>query len=293
MTRCLWTALMMAAATYLVGQQARADVKPHALFCDGMVLQRGMECPIWGTADPEENVSVSLAATKGNVAIALSGSVDAGKDGKWRINVRFTPEMAGGPYEMVIKGKNTIILKDVYIGDVWICSGQSNMEWPLSRAHNADEAIKNAKNPKIRLFTVPKNTSDKPLTEFKGQPKWQECNPDTVKNFSAVGYFFGRDLQKALLDVPIGLIHTSWGGTVAEAWATRAALESNPEEVPGGLGQVPGSGCQGQGGRQAAAAPPAQAGRTGQEPQSPLRALQRHDPSAATLRHQGRHLVSG
>ncbi|HTU23396.1 MAG TPA: sialate O-acetylesterase [Gemmataceae bacterium] len=221
-------AVLMTAAVGLAASPARADVKPHALFTDGMVLQRGMKCPVWGTADPGESVSVAFAAAKANAAAAVSASVNAGKNGKWRIDIQVAPEMAGGPYTMTIKGKNTITLKDVYVGDVWICSGQSNMEWPLSRAHNAEEAIKKAKNPKIRLFTVQKNTSDKPLTEFKGQPKWQECNPDTVKNFTAVGYFFGRDLQKAL-DVPIGLIHTSWGGTVAEAWTTRHALESSPE----------------------------------------------------------------
>ena len=228
MKRRILAVLMGTAAISLAASQARADVKPHALFSDGMVLQRGMKCPVWGTADPGEIVSVSFAATKGNASIVLSASVNAGKNGKWRIDIQVAPEMAGGPYEMVIKGKNTITLKDVYVGEVWICSGQSNMEFHLSGAHNAKEAIAKAKNPKIRLFTVQKNTSDKPLSGFKGQPKWQECNPETAKNFTAVGYFFGRDLQKAL-DVPIGLIHTSWGGTVAEAWTTRAALESNPE----------------------------------------------------------------
>jgi sialate O-acetylesterase len=107
------------------------------------------------------------------------------------------------------------------------------MEWPVQATHKREETIENAKNPRIRLFTVPKNTSDKPLTGFKEQsnkepPKWQECNPDTVKSFTAVGYFFGRDLQKAL-DVPIGLIHTSWGGTRAEAWTSRPVLELHEE----------------------------------------------------------------
>ncbi len=208
----------------LTSQQTRADVKPHALFTDGMVLQRGVVCPIWGTADPGEEVQVFLGGK-----VSLGGARQtAGKDGKWQVVLVIPPESAGGPYKMEIKGKNTITLKDVYVGDVWICSGQSNMEWQLQNTHNAKEAIENAKNPKIRLFTVPKNTSDKPLDGFKGQPKWQECNPETVRHFSAVGYFFGRDLQKAL-DVPIGLIHTSWGGTVAEAWTTRDALENNPE----------------------------------------------------------------
>lgn len=214
------------AAVYLAAPQARADVKPHALFSDGMVLQRGMKCPVWGKADPGEIVSVSFAAAKANATVAVRAQVNADDKGKWRVAIQVGPEMAGGPYELTIKGKNTITLKDVYIGDVWICSGQSNMEWPLRATQNAEEAIKNSTNPKIRLFTVQRNTSDKPLTGFKGQPKWQECNPESVKGFTAVGYFFGRDLQKAL-DVPIGLIHTSWGGTLAEAWTTRSALKNN------------------------------------------------------------------
>jgi sialate O-acetylesterase len=228
MKRRILAVLLLTAAVGLAASPARADVKPHALFSDGMVLQRGTKCPIWGKADPGEQVRVQFAGTTANAAAASSVSVNADNDGKWQIHLPMPAEMAGGPYELTIQGKNTITLKNVYVGEVWICSGQSNMEWPLRRAHNAEEAIKNAANARIRLFTVPKNTSDKPLKGFKGDPKWQECNSDTVENFSAVGYFFGRDLQKAL-DVPVGLIHTSWGGTVAEAWTTRAALENKAE----------------------------------------------------------------
>ncbi len=219
------------AAVCLASQQARADVKPHALFTDGMVLQQGVGCPIWGTADPGEEISASLDATY--LAVGAK-SIQAEADGRWKITLPSSTIKAGGPYKLTIKGKNTITLKEVYVGDVWICSGQSNMEWPLRLTHNAEEAIKNAKNSKIRLFTVPKNTSDKPLDSFIGNPKWQECNPDTVRNFTAVGYYFGRDLQKAL-DVPIGLIHTSWGGTRAEAWTSRPVLEQHEEwkgEIP-------------------------------------------------------------
>jgi sialate O-acetylesterase len=226
MKQRIWTAVALAAAVCPAGPQARADVKLHPLFSDGMVLQQGANCPMWGTADPGEKVQV-LFTGKGST-VTLESGITAGKDGKWKTLFVLGSYLAGGPYEMEIKGKNTIILKDVYVGDVWICSGQSNMEWPLSRTHDAEKAIAKSKNPKIRLFTVPKNTSEKPLNRFKGDPKWLECNPDTVKNFTAVGYFFGRDLQKAL-GVPIGLIHTSWGGTVAEAWTTRTALESNSE----------------------------------------------------------------
>jgi sialate O-acetylesterase len=231
MKRGILAVLALTAAVGLAASPARADVKPHALFTDGMVLQRGMKCPIWGTADPGEGVSVQFQAVKGGVIrtrTEMGASASANKDGKWQVSMQFAPDLAGGPYKLVIKGKNTITLKNVYVGEVWICSGQSNMEWSLNNTHNAEEAIKNAKNAKIRLFTVPKNTSDKPLTEFKGQPKWQECNAETVKDFTAVGYFFGRDLRKAL-KVPIGLIHTSWGGTRAEAWTSRPVLEAHEQ----------------------------------------------------------------
>jgi sialate O-acetylesterase len=226
MNRRILAALVLAAAACLVGRPAHADVKPHALFSDGMVLQRGMKCPIWGTAAPGEAITVNLATTKGTTTTISGTAVEAGQDGKWKASLQISPAMAGGPYTLAIKGNNTLTLKDVYVGEVWVCSGQSNMEWPLRASHNADQAIQSSANPKIRLFTVPKATSDKPRTEVEGQ--WQECNPSTVPGFTAVGYFFGRDLQKAL-NVPVGLIHTSWGGTVAEAWTTRSALESSPE----------------------------------------------------------------
>jgi sialate O-acetylesterase len=226
MKRRILAAYGLAAVAFLAGRPAQADVKPHALFSDGMVLQRGVKCPVWGTASPGEAVSVTVSATKGTATTASSAAVEAGQDGKWQVALQLAPEMAGGPYMLLIKGKNTITVKDVYVGEVWVCSGQSNMEWSLRNTHDAEKAIQSSANPKIRLFTVPKNTSDKPLTEVNAQ--WQECNPSTVPGFSAVGYFFGRDLHKAL-NVPVGLIHSSWGGTVAEAWTTRAALENNPD----------------------------------------------------------------
>jgi sialate O-acetylesterase len=227
MKRRILAAMMLAAVAWLAGPQVRADVKPHALFSDGMVLQQGAQCPIWGTADPGEQVSV-IFETKPRAATTIAAAVNADNDGKWRINLHLASEMAGGPYTLTIKGKNTIPLKDVYVGEVWVCSGQSNMEWPLARTVNAEEAIQNAKNPMIHLFTVQKNPSDKPLDGFKGDPKWSECNPDTVKSFSAVAYYFGRELQKAR-NVPVGLIHTSWGGTRAEAWTSQPILEAHEE----------------------------------------------------------------
>ena len=225
MKRRILAAVALAAAACLAGQ-AHADVKPHALFSDGMVLQRGAQCPVWGTAAPGEKVSVIFKAVKPLTTAASTAAVEADQNGKWRVALPVAAEMAGGPYTLVIKGNNTITLKDVYVGEVWICSGQSNMEMSLNGCHNAKETIENAKNPMIRLFTVSRTTADKPLTEVKGQ--WSECNPSTVANFSGVAYYFGRDLQKAL-NVPVGLIHTSWGGTRAEAWTSRPVLEGHDE----------------------------------------------------------------
>jgi sialate O-acetylesterase len=208
--------LALLALLALLPRPALAQVQPHALFTDGMVLQRGVPCTMWGTSSPEEKVSYSLdQGTRGTA----TGNTTADRFGNWKLT---TPNLqAGGPYTLTLSGKNTITLKDVYVGDVWVASGQSNMEWPLSATENGKEAIANSANAKIRLFTVPKKVAAEPQKEIKSA--WKECGPATVGSFSAVAYYFGRDLQKHL-DVPIGLINTSWGGTVAEAWTPRQAL---------------------------------------------------------------------
>jgi sialate O-acetylesterase len=227
MHRRLWAAVMVAAAAWLC-PAARADVKPHALFTDGVVLQQGMNRPVWGTADKGEEITVTLEA--GDKVEAKGKSDD--ETGKRKVEL---PALkAGGPYTLTIQGKNTVTLKDVYVGEVWVCSGQSNMEWPVSASANPKETIAHSANPKIRLYTVPHRVSDKPLADIdrpegnKLAARWLECGPDTIERFSAVAYFFGRDLQKAL-GVPVGLINTSWGGTLAEAWTSRAGLEGNAD----------------------------------------------------------------
>jgi sialate O-acetylesterase len=217
-------AATLAAVVCLSGPQVRADVKVHALFGDGMVLQRGVPCHVWGTADPNEEVVVGYENAKTGEA-AKSQAAKADKDGKWSVSLGKL-EKPGEGGSLTIKGKNTLNIKDVYVGEVWICSGQSNMEQNLASTDKSKEAIENSANPKIRLFTVPRVRSKTPLTEVKGQ--WVECGPTTVPGFSAVAYYFGRDLQKAL-DVPIGLIHTSWGGTASEEWTSASVLEANPE----------------------------------------------------------------
>ncbi len=219
MKRVYWAAALAAAACLTV--QARADVKPFTLFSDGMVLQGGVKCPVWGTAEPGEEVSAAVDTGDG---AAPSSAVKAGTDGKWMLQLN--PLKPGGPYTVTIHGKNTVTIKDVLVGEVWVASGQSNMEMHLSSCANAQEEIAKSKNPKIHLFTVPKKIAAEPTTELQG--KWVECNPETSGSFSAVAYYFGRDIQKAR-NVPVGMIHSSWGGTIAEAWTPKANLEANAD----------------------------------------------------------------
>lgn len=193
-----------------------ADVKLPKIFGSNMVLQREKDIIIWGWADRGEKVSVSVKAQ--------TKTATAGKDGKWQVSLK--PEVAGGPYQVFIKGKNTIVLNDVLIGDIWICSGQSNMEFPVSNAENAEEEIKNANYSQIRHFEVPKAMSYSPQENLEREAKWQKATPASVGKFTAVGYFYARELQKEL-DIPIGLIHTSWGGTDIETWISRTALENS------------------------------------------------------------------
>lgn len=193
----------------------RADVRLHALFSDQMVLQQKKAVPVWGTADPGEQVTVEF---RGRRVQAVA------RDGQWKVSL---PKMdAGGPDILTVTGKNKIELTNVLVGEVWVCSGQSNMEWPLRSTFEPEKAIAASGNPAIRLFTVPKLKSDQPLRDV--QSRWVVCGPETAAGFSAVAYYFGRDLQRAL-GVPIGLIHTSWGGSPAEVWMSSDVLQGNSE----------------------------------------------------------------
>jgi len=209
--------ILLAANTSIVF----ADVKLPAVISDNMVLQRGKKIPIWGWAEPGEKVSV-----KGSWQW-FKTSTKTKDNGKWMVKIQ--PPKAGGPYEIEIKGNNTITLKNILVGEVWVCSGQSNMQWSVRQAANPEQEIAAAGYPKIRLFTVKRKVADKPQPDCEG--RWIMCSPETVPDFSAVGYFFGRELHQHL-NVPIGLIHTSWGGTPAEAWTRRGVLESEPDCIP-------------------------------------------------------------
>jgi len=203
----------------LVVCPVRAEVKLPAIIGDNMCLQQDMKDPVWGWASPDEKVTVTLGDQK--------QTATADKDGKWM--VRLDLLKAGGPVEMTVAGTNTITVKNILIGEVWVCGGQSNMAMSVKSSKDADKEIPSANYPKIRLFMVAGASLDEPAKDCRG--RWVECEPNTVGGFSAVGYFFGRDLHK-VLSVPVGLIHSNVGGTPAEAWTSKAALEADPQLKP-------------------------------------------------------------
>ncbi len=201
----------------LVCGGAHADVRVPAIFGSNMVLQRNMRAPIWGTASPGEQVVVQIGARKTRTT--------ANESGHWMVSVG--PYPAGGPHKVLISGQNnTLEFDNVLFGEVWVASGQSNMEWPLVLARDGENEVRNATNPKIRLFVVAKAALAEPATDCKGS--WAECSPESARNFSAVGYFFARNLYRRL-QVPIGIIQSAWGGTPAESWTNRKWLESDPD----------------------------------------------------------------
>lgn len=195
----------------------RADVKLPRIFSDNMVLQQGKPLPIWGKAEAGEKVTVTIA---GKQAEATADGM-----GKWSVKLAALP-VSAEPLEMTVTGKNTLTLKNILVGEVWICSGQSNMEWPVTAADNPNDEIAAAKYPKLRFITVPKTKGgNEPRDDFAGS--WSECTPETTASFSATAYFFGRELQK-MRNVPVGLIHASWGGTPAEFWTPAAEFAADP-----------------------------------------------------------------
>jgi len=194
-----------------------ANVKLPAIISDEMVLQQGVEFPIWGWADPGEKVQVEIAGQKRNTV--------ADPKGNWQ--VKFDRLNAGGgPLEMTISGRNTIKLTKILVGGVWVCSGQSNMEWPVSLTKNAEHELLRSIHVKIRVFQLKHAVTEKPAANCVGS--WSFSEPTSASGFSAVGYFFGRELHEKL-NVPIGLIDSSWGGSAAEAWTRSDILEADPD----------------------------------------------------------------
>ncbi|HEY0433103.1 MAG TPA: sialate O-acetylesterase, partial [Chitinophagaceae bacterium] len=206
--------------TLCLGVAAFGDITLPKLFGDNMVLQRNRTIPVWGWASPGEKVTVKFNRQVKNAI--------ADKEGNWKVNL--DKEMAGGPFTLSVKGNNNITLKNVLVGEVWICSGQSNMEMPIEgwgKINNYQQEIAAANYPQIRHMKVPNTVAATPQKDIpSGQ--WQVCSPQTAGDFTAAGYFFARELYNAL-KVPIGLINSSWGGTHVETWTSREAFEGSEE----------------------------------------------------------------
>ena len=213
--RVFLSALLAVAAV-----SAAAAVTVPSVIGDHMILQQGVKAPVWGRADPGETVTVRLGERVTEVV--------ADAEGRWLVKL---PKLkAGGPFDMTIAGENgAITIRDILVGEVWICSGQSNMQFGVASSANADQEIAGADYPNIRLFSVERKVSDTPKEDCVGE--WVACSPETIPNFTAVGYFFGREIHKEL-EAPVGLVHSSWGGTPAESWTSRPALEADPDFGP-------------------------------------------------------------
>ena len=284
-----------------VTSMAVADVTLPTMFSDHMVLQCDIKLPVWGWADPGEAVTVTLGdQTK---------STKASAKGEW--SVALAALKAGGPHQLTVKGANTIEIADVLVGEVWLCSGQSNMAMSVSRSANFPAEQAAAQHPKLRMFTVNRETAETPQARCKGS--WQVCSPETVGGFSATAYFFGRTLHQKL-GVPVGLINSSWGGTPVQAWTSLKAQASlaelkpmldnwqrqiaylrspeGPESLRTATGPMETARSSGQGEKQQGPAPAANTGGAQDQPASAGQPLQRHDRPVGSVRAAGRYLVS-
>jgi len=205
--------------TLCLAATAAADVRLAGIFGDDMVLQQGRKIPVWGRADPGEEIKVSFSDQ--------SATTKADRDGRWRVELG--PFMIQGGRLLIVEGAtNRIEYTHVCVGEVWVCSGQSNMNWPVARANDAKREIEESYSPRLRLYTVPRRVAGEPMEDVAGS--WVICGPETVGSFSAVAYYFGRELRE--LGIPVGLVHASWGGTPAEAWTSPGALEKDPKLHP-------------------------------------------------------------
>lgn len=212
------TRLALASAALFSALALHADVVPAPLFTNHAVLQQGMSVPVWGAADPGEEVTVTFGEH--------IRTTRADADGRWRVNL---PELAANatPAELRIEGKNRIVLRDILVGEVWLASGQSNMAWALGwgGVHNAKAEIAAADFPLIRELKIAQAVADSPQTTARGQ--WRACSPATASNFSAAGYFFARDIHRSR-GVPVGIVNASVGGSLIDAWASASVLAASP-----------------------------------------------------------------
>jgi sialate O-acetylesterase len=202
------------------------DISLPKIFSDHMVLQQKSAVKIWGQAEPGQKLVITFDDKQTNL--------QADARGHWSTLIQ-TPA-AGGPFELEIadvSGEPKVVFTDVLVGEVWICSGQSNMEWPMKGVLNPETEIEQARNyPNLRLFTVAHSPSPQPLGDFTNVTPWSVCTPESVKSFSGAAYFFGRELSKEMGNVPIGLINTSWGGSRCEAWTSRQSMDDVEELAP-------------------------------------------------------------
>jgi sialate O-acetylesterase len=198
----------------------RAEVTLPSVLADHMVIQRGLPVHVWGMAAPQENVTVTFRGeTKSTIADEL---------GRWSLYLSASD--AGGPFAMSVKGANTITLSDILVGDVWVASGQSNMEFSMKSLLNADAEIAAATYPKIRIFRVEHHPSSYPKSDVEAKT-WAACTPESVAESSAVAYYFARDLYQKN-NIPIGLMETFWGGTPAESWTSLSSLSADASLMP-------------------------------------------------------------
>ncbi len=205
----------------LLGNLIQAQISIASIFSDNMVLQRNISIPVWGWAKANEKVEVTFHNQK--------KTTKADKTGKWSIHL--DNEIAGGPYILYIKGKNIIEIKNVLVGEVWICSGQSNMEWTVGQSDDANNEIAKANYPNIRHIKIPKEINSTP-NQILNNVKWSVCSSGTVSDFTGIGYFYAKKLQEKL-HIPIGLINASWGGTNIETWISREGFESRNDTSDG------------------------------------------------------------
>ena len=216
MTSPRWLFIFVAATSFLTPFCAEAEVKLPSIIGNNMVLQRDQKVPIWGWDEPGTKVTVAM---EGETATAT-----ADENGKWM--VALSRHKVGGPYEMTIKGTNELKLTNIAVGEVWLCSGQSNMEWTVNNSNNPAEEKAAAKYPMIRHIKIPHTPKAEPQQDVPSDG-WKSTTPETVGNFTAVGYFFGRHLHKEL-NVPIGLIGSNWGGTRIEPWTPPVGFKEVP-----------------------------------------------------------------
>jgi sialate O-acetylesterase len=195
--------------------QCRGDITLPALISDNMILQHDEKISIWGKADPGESITVIMGPDNGQTL--------AGKDGNWAVTL--DPLPSGGPYDMTVAGKNNLTVHNVAIGEVWVCAGESNMEFKTVAARNSQEEMADADLPMTRVFTVSHTAAGQPASDCQGS--WVVCDPDSVKDFSAIAFFFARELNRGMR-TPFGIIQATWGPSPAQAWTPRKTLESEP-----------------------------------------------------------------